>query len=344
MNLKYSAIYSDICGIMYEEGDLMKLFDKVEPIYFIDDEMNKLLNDIDNKLLNIMINDKQKRKFMVTKSKVRSIHSSLSIEANSLSLFDVENISQNKQVLSKRNEVQEVKNAIEVYNHINDYNYKSEEDFLKAKQIMTKYFDEDNGGYRNHGEGIKRNNKKIYMAPESILVPTLMKSLFDYLNKSDLNVIILSAIFHYYFVTIHPFSDGNGRMARFWVSLMLFNYNKSFEFIPIEEEIYLNQEEYYKSIADCHVNGNANVFIKFILKIINSSLDKVIKSNNFILNDIQNRIIELITNDKSITQSKIADIIGVSIRTIKRNFKILVDNNVIERVGSDKTGYWEVLN
>lgn len=344
MNLKYSAIYSDIRGIMYEEGDLMKLFDKVEPIYFIDDEMNKLLNDIDNKLLNIMINDKQKRKFMVTKSKVRSIHSSLSIEANSLSLFDVENISQNKQVLGKRNEVQEVKNAIEVYNHINDYNYKSEEDFLKAKQIMTKYFDEDNGGYRNHGEGIKRNNKIIYMAPESILVPTLMKSLFDYLNKSDLNVIILSAIFHYYFVTIHPFSDGNGRMARFWVSLMLFNYNKSFEFIPIEEEIYLNQEEYYKSIADCHVNGNANVFIKFILKIINSSLDKVIKSNNFILNDIQNRIIELITNDKSITQSKIADIIGVSIRTIKRNFKILVDNNVIERVGSDKNGYWEVLN
>lgn len=344
MNLKYSAIYSDIRGIMYEEGDLMKLFDKVEPIYFIDDEMNKLLNDIDNKLLNIMINDKQKRKFMVTKSKVRSIHSSLSIEANSLSLFDVENISQNKQVLGKKNEVQEVKNAIEVYNHINDYNYKSEEDFLKAKQIMTKYFDEDNGGYRNHGEGIKRNNKIIYMAPESILVPTLMKSLFDYLNKSDLNVIILSAIFHYYFVTIHPFSDGNGRMARFWVSLMLFNYNKSFEFIPIEEEIYLNQEEYYKSIADCHVNGNANVFIKFILKIINSSLDKVIKSNNFILNDIQNRIIELITNDKSITQSKIADIIGVSIRTIKRNFKILVDNNVIERVGSDKTGYWEVLN
>ena len=192
----------------------MKLFDKVEPIYFIDDEMNKLINDIDNKLISIEINDKQKRKYMVTKSKVRSIHSSLSIEANSLSLFDVKNISENKQVLGKRDEVQEVKNAIEVYNHINEYNYKSEEDFLISKRIMTKYFDEDNGGYRNHGEGVKRNDKIIYVAPESILVPTLMKSLFDYLNKSDLNLIVLSAIFHYYFVVIHPFSDENESLVK----------------------------------------------------------------------------------------------------------------------------------
>ena len=88
----------------------MKSFDKIEPIYFIDNDMNNLLVNIDNKLKNIEVNDKQKRKYMVTKSKVRSIHSSLSIEANSLSLFDVENISQNKQVLGKRDEVQEVKN------------------------------------------------------------------------------------------------------------------------------------------------------------------------------------------------------------------------------------------
>lgn len=145
--------------------------------------------------------------------------------------------------------MQEVKNAIEAYNHINDYNYKNEEDFLKAKRIMTKYLDEDNGGYRSHGEGVKRDNKIIYVAPESILIPTLMKSLFDYSNKS----------------------------------------------------------------------------------------------NNYSLNEIQNRIIELITNDKSITQNKIADIIGVNVRTIKRNFKVLIDNNIIERVGSDKTGYWEIL-
>ena len=70
---------------------------------------------------------------------------------------------------------------------------------------MMKYFDEDNGGYRNHGEGVEKDGKVIYMAPESLLVPSLMKSLFEFIKNSDMNIILLSAIFHYYFVAIHPF-------------------------------------------------------------------------------------------------------------------------------------------
>ena len=322
----------------------MNLFDKVNPIFNIDEEMNELLNNINLKLNDIKITDKQKRKYMITKSKVRSIHSSLAIEANSLSLFDVENILEHKQIIGKRDEIQEVKNAIEAYDKINDYDYKSEKDFIEVHGLMMKYFDEDNGGYRNHGEGVEKDGKVIYMAPESLLVPSLMKSLFEFINNSDMNIILLSAIFHYYYVAIHPFSDGNGRLARYWVSLMLINYNRDFEFIPIEEEMYLNYEEYYSSIAQCHVNGNANVFIKFLLKTINSSLDKVIKSSKFVLNDIQNRIIEFIINDKYITQNTIAEKLNVNVRTIKRNFKVLIDNNIIERVGSDKNGYWEVIN
>ena len=99
---------------------------------------------------------------MSSKSKIRSIHSSLAIEANSLSLFDVENILDNKQVLGKKDEVQEVKNAIEAYNHINDYNYKSEKDLLKLHQLMMRYFDEDNGSYRNHGEGVKKMMAELF--------------------------------------------------------------------------------------------------------------------------------------------------------------------------------------
>ena len=321
----------------------MELFDKVKPKYYIDKEMNDILQDINEKLKYIDISDNQKRKYLISKSKIRSIHSSLAIEANSLSLFDVENISENKLVLGRKDEVQEVKNAIEVYNRMNEYNYKSESDLLKVHSLMMRYFDDDNGEYRNHGEGVKRNNEIIYMAPSSILVPSLMKSLFAYIANSDLNIIVLAAIFHYYFVSIHPFSDGNGRCARFWVTLMLIDYDKNFEFIPLEEEIYLNQDNYYSAIAECHNNGNANVFIRFILKTINSSIDKLIRNSNFVLNDIQNEIVLLITNNNQITQREIANITNVNIRTIKRNFKILIDNSVIERVGSDKTGYWQII-
>ena len=124
---------------------------------------------------------------------------------------------------------------------------------------------------------------------------------------------------------------------------MLINYNSNFEFIPIEEEMYLNHEEYYSSIAQCHINGNANIFIKFILNIINNSLDKVLKNNNFTLNDIQNKIIKFISNDKYITQNNIAEKLNVNVRTIKRNFKVLIENNIIQRIGSDKNGYWEII-
>jgi Fic family protein len=279
---------------------------------------------------------------MITKSKVRSIHSSLAIEENSLSLLAVESLYEEKIVLGKRHEIQEVKNAIKVYNKINTYDYKNELDLINVLKLLMKYMNEDNG-YRNHGEGVKRDNKIIYMAPESILVPSLMSSLFELLNNNDLNLIVLSSIFHYYFVSIHPFSDGNGRVARFWMSLMLLKYNKNFEYIPIEEEIYLNREEYYKSIEECHNNGNANIFIRFILITINTALDKLIMTTNFIPNKIQNKIIEFITNNNKITQNEIAEYLGVNVRTIKRNFKVLIDNSIIERIGSDKTGYWQII-
>ena len=136
----------------------MKLFDEIKPMFFIDNKMNNILNDINVKLKNINVNDKQKRKYMISKSKIRSIHSSLAIEANSLSLFDVESISENKLILGKKDEVQEVKMQLKHIN-INEYNYKSENDLLKLHGLMMKYFDEDNGNYRNHGEGVKKKMK-----------------------------------------------------------------------------------------------------------------------------------------------------------------------------------------
>jgi len=73
----------------------MKTFDKIELVFNIDDKMNNLLRTIELKLNQISITDKQKRKYMISKSRVRSIHSSLSIEANSLPLYAVENITFN---------------------------------------------------------------------------------------------------------------------------------------------------------------------------------------------------------------------------------------------------------
>lgn len=255
----------------------MKNIDAIVPIFHISDENKKNINEIEEKLSLIVLSDNNKKRNLQTKSKVRSIYSSLAIEANSLSLNSVEKIIDDKLVLGDRKEIQEVKNANELYEHIDEYNWKSEEDFLKAHTLLMKYFEDDNGYYRNHGEAIKKGNEIVYTAPESILVPSLMKSLFKFINDNEnkIHPLILSSIFHYYFVSIHPFSDGNGRIARFWVSLILTSWNPNFKYIPIEEEMYINQEKYYDSIAQCHINGNANVFINFMLKCVYSLLEKI---------------------------------------------------------------------
>ena len=83
----------------------MNMFDSIKFVYNIDDDMNKKISSIDLKLSKITITNNQKRENLIIKSKVRSIHSSLSIEANSLSLFDVENINDNKTVVGKKDEI-----------------------------------------------------------------------------------------------------------------------------------------------------------------------------------------------------------------------------------------------
>lgn len=324
----------------------MNNFDEIHPIFNISDDDNILIKEIEKKLLKININDINKKKNLRIKSKVRSIHSSLAIEANSLSLKKVSNIIDNKLVLGKRKEIQEVKNANEVYELINEFNWRAESDFIKAHMILMKYFDDDNGGYRNHGEGIKKGDKVIFTAPDSILVSSLMKSLFKFINVNEnkIHPLILSSIFHYYFVYIHPFTDGNGRMARFWVTLMLNDYNPNFEYIPIEEEIYLNQNEYYDSISKCHINGNANAFINFMLNMINNSLEKTTqKTTQKKLNKNQIKIIDLIKKNPYITRKELSNNLNISEDGVKYNLNKLAKNNIIERIGPDKGGYWKVI-
>ena len=137
----------------------MKNIASITPVFYITDDNKKIIKEIEKKLDLIIIDDSDKKRKLQIKSKVRSIHSSLAIEANSLSLESVENIVEKKLVLGDRKEIQEVKNANELYEHINEYNWKDEDDFLKAHTLMMKYFDDDNGYYRNHGEGVKKEMK-----------------------------------------------------------------------------------------------------------------------------------------------------------------------------------------
>ena len=251
-----------------------------KPPFTITNQMLSLCISITEKIGRINNYQSLKRMPILRKNnKIKSIHSSLAIEANSLSLIQVKDVIDGKTVIGSKKEIQEVKNAYNLYNMFDQLDCFNEKDLLKAHGILTYLIDEESGRYRNHPEGVFDGDKVIFVAPPENMVPTLMKDLFDWLkNDNETPLLIKSCVFHYELVFIHPFGDGNGRTARFWQNLLLSNWNSVFEYIPLESQIYKFQSEYYNKIDVCHKNGNSNEFIEFILLMLNEILDDVLVS------------------------------------------------------------------
>lgn len=210
-------------------------------------------------------------------NQIKSIHSSLKIEANSLSLGQVRDIIDGKTVLGETKEIQEVKNAFVAYERFSEIEPYSIESLKQFHGIMTQYLVPDSGEFRHGEEGVFSGEKCIFMAPPAKLISQLMDELFMWMKEAEKNVhpLILSSVFHYEFVFIHPFSDGNGRMARLWHTAILSNWKSIFRYIPIESRIEEFQEEYYEAISRCHAEGESTIFIEFMLAQIDKILDEV---------------------------------------------------------------------
>ncbi len=227
-------------------------------------------------------------------NKIKSIHSSLVIEANSLSLNQVRDVICGKQVIGPQREIQEVKNAYRAYDKISEFDGYNEKDLLDAHRILTYAIEDDAGRYRNHAEGVFDGENVIFIAPPAERVPQLMHDLFDWLKNDDTHVLIKSCVFHYEFVFIHPFSDGNGRTVRLWQNVLLTKWNPLFEYVPIESQIQKYQSEYYATIAYCHQEGNSNAFVEFMLKMIDEVLDELIKNMSKEANSVSEQVSKLL--------------------------------------------------
>ena len=158
------------------------------------------------------------------------------------------------------------------------------------------------------------------------MVDNLMNDLFTWMKKSEgvVHPLILSAVFHYEFVFIHPFADGNGRMARLWHTAILYRWRNVFEYIPLESQIEKYQAEYYDAIAQCHVNGNSDNFIEFMLEMIWQILDEVIaqiRKSDSETSEYVKRILDVMEYDIPYTSNAIMQALGLrSKETLRKNY------------------------
>ena len=270
---------------------------KYIPPFSITNTMLMLVGEISEKIGRIVsYRSFETKPYLRRNNRIRSIHSSLAIEANSLSLDEVRSVINNVAVIGPEKEIQEVKNAYQAYDMIGKFDPYVLENLQKLHGVMTYLTVQESGVFRSHDEGVFNGDVCIFMAPPPEFVPEHMKSLFDWMNdaKQTLHPLILSSIFHYEFVFIHPFSDGNGRMARLWQTALLSEWKPIFQYIPLESMIHKFQDDYYDAIAACHVAGNSNVFIEFILNKMNMTLDlalqQVSEENSYLTEAVQNLI------------------------------------------------------
>jgi Fic family protein len=209
-------------------------------------------------------------------NRVRTIHSSLAIEGNSLTLGEVTAVIEGKVVAGKQTEVKEVKNAYEAYDKIMTFDPYKIIDFLKAHKLMTQGLVKEAGKFRSGDVGVFDGDVAVHVGARPQFVPDLMTDLFAWAKQSDLHPVLKSAILHYEIETVHPFADGNGRMGRLWQTLLLAKWNAIFAWIPMESVLFENRPQYYKAIQDARHANDSGVFIEFTL----SALYEILKNTN----------------------------------------------------------------
>ncbi|MBF0123067.1 MAG: Fic family protein [Candidatus Omnitrophica bacterium] len=198
-----------------------------------------------------------------------SIHSSCVIEGNRLTLDQATDVINGRRVVGSPKDILEIKNAHELYDMIQDFDPRKERDLLRAHGILMKGLGVTAGKYRQTGVVVKSQTTVVHTAPSYQQVPGLLSRLFEFINQAkDLHPLIASSIFHYEFEFIHPFEDGNGRMGRFWQTLMLRHSRACFNLVPIETAIKDHQQAYYEAIESANKSGKSTPFIEFMLEVI----------------------------------------------------------------------------
>ncbi len=281
--------------------------EKYIPPYDITDEMLELVSEIMENLGKLSgVKGLEKLPRLRRVNRIKSIHSTLAIENNTLSIEQVTDVIDGKRVLGLKEDIVAVQNANLAYKELENIDPYSVDDLLKIHGIMMNGLVSEAGKIRTRQVGVyNEHGKVVHLASPAEFVPEQLEQLFDWIRTSPANMLIKSSVFHYEFEFIHPFNDGNGRMGRLWQTVLLASWRSIFAWIPIESIIKDNQEDYYNAITLSTSQGKSNIFIVFMLEVINKAIKDIITDTRNHYNHINNQITQLMKVIESYPQSSI---------------------------------------
>ena len=321
--------------------------DNYTPPFTATESITNLVIEIAELTERISLSDRLSRNPKLRReNRIRSIHSSLAIEQNSLTMDQVSDIIDGKRVLGPPQDIREVKNAYEAYELLTRLNPYSIKDLLKAHKVMMSDLVKESGTFRSRGVGVYAGTELIHAGTPPQYVPDLMGQLFTWLKESKLHPLVKSYIFHYEFAFIHPFADGNGRLGRLWHTLILAKWREFFLWIPIETMIHERQDAYYQALNASNAAGESTVFVEFSLKVIRDLLLELSENGtgqeDIGQNSTEDKLLALLRQGERHTAKSLALELGISERQVQRILKELKEAGIIERIGANRGGKWIV--
>ena len=279
-------------------------------------------------------------------NRIRTIHGSLAIEQNTLSLEQVTAVLNGKHVLAPPKDIAEVKNAYEIYERLDELDPYSVDDLLTAHGIMTRGLVEESGCFRSRPVGVvDQQGNILHFGTLPDYVPGLVADLLEWTKNTDVHMLIRSCVFHYELELIHPFADGNGRVGRLWHTLLLSKWNPAFAWLPVESMIHANQQEYYNAINASNNAGESTIFIEFMLSIIKASLIDAIKTSDELSDGKIDKatlrwmqIEKFLQSHEFIMNADVRKICGVSAATANRILSALTEIDKLVKVREN--GHW----
>jgi Fic family protein len=275
-------------------------------------------------------------------SRIRTIHSSLAIEGNQLTEEQVTALLENRRVLAPQKDILEVTNAIELYDRMGEFEARSVRSLLEAHGVLMQGLVDSPGRFRTAAVGILKGSEVGHLAPPAIRVPQLMDDLFAYLAAGDDILLVKSCVFHYEFEFIHPFLDGNGRLGRFWQTVILKEYSPVFEYLPVEALVRDRQADYYAMLERSDQLGESTCFVEFMLTLISQALGEVLRTQRVTLTgtDRLERFRARIGRSTFTRQDYLREHKQISPATASRDLRMAVEKGLVEMQGDKRTAVY----